>query len=564
MGRVDLAAITAQIGVAQIIGEDHQHIRPGGSRESGGLGRSRSRSCWGGSLRLFPGGSREICTIKFAQLAVEPGHSGGLFRLLSQIMEFVGVGVVVVELPPRLASIPQRVAVALGSHADAPQSGIFNFRERRPRRQLHVSYVVGGADVSHEAPAIHACGSRHARQAAHRWQDVDQFHRMFDHSHPAHAGWHRSWRRHDHQRHPRALLKERSLLPQAMLAEVVAMVAGEDDDRVVFELESPEGVEHGADLRIDKRHGRPIGLHRLAAQRPHQPLFLFVAHLECRCGELRIVVGRQLGQFDLLWRVLGKPAAGRHIRRVRPVEADCQKERLLRFGKALEQLHGARGTDAIGLLGIASLRRQPAHCAAKLARLERENQRLIGHIAATGIEHRIPAGGIIEAIGADLGWHAVVIELPHPLHPVASLPECLWQRHHIGSNGAEMPAVVAHLRVARPAAGEEACATRIAQRKLAISFGESHAPGGQRVDIGRTGGGIPIAMQRWAKVIAHHQQNVGPAGRWFGCPCRPTGQEHQEHQHTHREPPPENQRTQTHESLFLARYYLSNSPRRVV
>jgi pilus assembly protein FimV len=29
--------------------------------------------------------------------------------------------------------------------------------------------------------------------------------------------------------------------------------------------------------------------------------------------------------------------------------------------------------------------------------------------------------------------------------------------------------------------------------------------GGQSVDIGRTGGGIPEAMKRWAKVIAHHQ-----------------------------------------------------------
>ena len=468
-------------------------------------------------------------------------------------MEFVWVGVVVVELPPQPASIPERVAMALCSHADAPQSGIFNFRQRRPRRQLHVSYAAGGEHVSHEAPAINACRGRHARQTAHRWQDVDQFHRMFDHSYRAHAGRRRSRRRHDHQRHPRALLKERPLLPQAMLAEMVAMVAGEDDDRVVVELESPQGSDHAADLRIDKRHSRPVSLHRLAAEWPHQPLLLFVTHLERRRGELRIVVGRQLGQFDLLWRVFGKPAAGGHIGRVGPVEADCQKEWRLRFGEALQQFHGAGGADAVGLLGIGSLRRQPAHCAAKLPRLERKNQRLIGHIAAAGIEDRIPAGSVIEAIGADLGRHAVVIELPHPLHPVASLPERLRQRHHIGGDGAEMPAVVAHLRVARPAAGEEAGATGIAQRKLAIRFGESHAPGGEGIDIGRTGGGIPEAMKRWAEVIAHHQQNVRPPEcLWFGCPCRPTGQQsrqhqHQQHQHPHREPPPENRRTQSHE-----------------
>jgi hypothetical protein len=68
------------------------------------------------------------------------------------------------------------------------------------------------------------------------------------------------------QRHAGALFKEAHLLPQAVLAHVVAVVAGEDDDRVVGQAQPVERVDHAADLRVHEADAGVVGLHALAAQ----------------------------------------------------------------------------------------------------------------------------------------------------------------------------------------------------------------------------------------------------------------------------------------------------------
>ena len=67
--------------------------------------------------------------------------------------------------------------------------------------------------------------------------------------------------RDDQQRHAGALLEQAHLLPQAVLAHVVAVVAGEDDDRVVGQPEPIERVDDAADLRVHEADAGVIRLH---------------------------------------------------------------------------------------------------------------------------------------------------------------------------------------------------------------------------------------------------------------------------------------------------------------
>ena len=65
--------------------------------------------------------------------------------------------------------------------------------------------------------------------------------------------------RNDDERHARAFLEKRLLRPQAVLAELVAVVAGEQNDRVFIEVQFLESREHAADLRIHPRGRGVIG-----------------------------------------------------------------------------------------------------------------------------------------------------------------------------------------------------------------------------------------------------------------------------------------------------------------
>ena len=60
--------------------------------------------------------------------------------------------------------------------------------------------------------------------------------------------------RDDHERHAGAFLEQAALVPEAVFAEMPAVVAGEDDDGVVRQPEPLQRVEHAAGLRIDIAH----------------------------------------------------------------------------------------------------------------------------------------------------------------------------------------------------------------------------------------------------------------------------------------------------------------------
>ncbi len=60
-------------------------------------------------------------------------------------------------------------------------------------------------------------------------------------------------------------MRQSALLPDsAVLTEVVAVIALEDDERRVDELQPVEGIEEADDLRIDERDAGIVGLQRAA------------------------------------------------------------------------------------------------------------------------------------------------------------------------------------------------------------------------------------------------------------------------------------------------------------
>ena len=201
---------------------------------------------------------------------------------------------------------------------------------------------------------------------------------------------------------------------------------------------------------------------------------------------------------------------------MRTVEADRQEERLLLFREGLEPLDGPGSGAAVGLLGVGAVGGQPADRAPELPGHERKDQSLVIHVAALGIEDRVPAGGIIQAVGADLLGNAVVVELADPLDLKARVTKRLRQRDGVGDRLAKVPGVVANGGRGGPPAGEQARAAGVAERKLAVGPLEPHASGRQPIDARRLCRLVAIRPQRTAQVVADHEQDVSRRGRRFG------------------------------------------------
>ena len=99
----------------------------------------------------------------------------------------------------------------------------------------------------------------------------------------------------------------------------------------------------------------------------------------------------------------------------------------------LEQFNPAFGRDAIGLLIVRSIGRQPGQGTPQPAlRIQIGQLVLIILIAPARIDDIVPRLGVIQTIGPDLSRHAVVEYFSNPRHVEAILPIHLRQRERIG------------------------------------------------------------------------------------------------------------------------------------
>ena len=177
-----------------------------------------------------------------------------------------------------------------------------------------------------------------------------------------------------------------------MLAHVVAVIARKHDHGVVGEAEAVEGRDHAADLGVEEADARGVGLAGLS------PLFVghFVlfplATLERRGRNVGSILGYARHHGHLALGIEIEVATGRHVGRVRPVEADGQEEGPRAVGGALRQdLFGPRCDEPVGVGRVGGGRGEPTERGPKLTRLEREDLRLfLEVIDAGGIEGRLP------------------------------------------------------------------------------------------------------------------------------------------------------------------------------
>src|SRR5437763_1761736 len=96
----------------------------------------------------------------------------------------------------------------------------------------------------HDAAAFEIRRRREAADFGKAGEEIDELHQ------PRRDGRHAAGRR-DEQRDAGGFLEETHLVPEAaVLAEMVAVIAVEDDDRAVPEFQAIQRVEEDADLRV--------------------------------------------------------------------------------------------------------------------------------------------------------------------------------------------------------------------------------------------------------------------------------------------------------------------------
>ena len=169
----------------------------------------------------------------------------------------------------------------------------------------------------------------------------------------------------DDQRHHRRFVVQADLGPEIVLAQVVAVIAGEDDDRVVGLPGFLQGVEHFADLRIHVGDGGVVAADRflLAADvHLHVDAGLVV---DAGLGNVVPVAGDLRRQRQLVVRQKRlEVLLRRDERHMRADKADGEKERLA--GMLLDQFHGlgrglAVGVNQVVAIGLDDDERIAAH-----------------------------------------------------------------------------------------------------------------------------------------------------------------------------------------------------------
>src|SRR4051812_42657138 len=109
------------------------------------------------------------------------------------------------------------------------------------------------------------------------------------------------------------------------------------------------------------------------------------------------------------------------------IEPDGEIERTIFVG--FEQPNGLTGPNAIGLIGVVPLSRQPAEYRTKSSNsagisLQGKNLLFNVLIFSTGVENLFPRDRVIQAIGANLTRYAIVVQLPNTGSEITRLAKC--------------------------------------------------------------------------------------------------------------------------------------------
>ena len=315
------------------------------------------------------------------------------------------------------------------------------------------------------------------------------------------------------------------------------MVAEEDDDGPVGQIEFVQGSQHDTDLRVHEGGGGAIGLDGLATQIVGQLFLFFLVAAERRGRGAGTVVGGHLRRVDLVGRVHVEVLLRGDVGGVGAEEAARQEEGPV--GVLPEQFGDLCRGLAVGLFLIRPVGGQPAQGATETGRalgprIQREDLFLVVLVPAARVDRPFPAGRVVQAIGADLRGHAVVEKLADAGHAVAGLAEGLREALRIRHVLAELRGVLVDAQGIRAQARQEAGPARVAERELAVSPVEPDASSRQGVDVRRRPRAAVAAQCVVGQVVRDDEQHVHRPGRVGVRGARDEGESRQgENQPTH-------------------------------
>ena len=440
----------------------------------------------------------------------------------------------VVEFDPELALVPFRIAVAFGADRAADLTlgrGGLLLAARVDGTEIDLSIGdvipegVGTFQHRAEALAFDAFVGLEVAEVGDGRVEVDEFGDAL--GGPSVGGIARVT---NDERYAGRVFVEGALLPEAVLAEVIPVVADEHHDGVLLEALLLQLGQHQAELGVHEAHRGKVGLLGGALGVLGHPIVGDGGVGESHGGfRLTVAVGF-LGQLHLILRVLGEVRLRRDVGRVRTEEADREEERLIAL--LAEEVDRLRGDLAVGLFGIGAVGGEPAQGAtvitrahedlAHLARVlrcgragrdaDREDLVFVIAVAAAGIPDSFPRLRVVEAVGADLLRHAVVVELTDAGDGVAVVLEQLRHGHHVGDDLAELFRVIVDAGGVRAQAREEGGPARVAEGVLAVGAVEADAGAGEGVDVRRQRR-TAVGAHAGSAIVGDKQKDVLPRCR---------------------------------------------------
>ena len=314
----------------------------------------------------------------------------------------------------------------------------------------------------------------------------------------------------DDERGAGALLEHGAFLPDAVVfAEVVAVIAPEDNDGVVGEREAVEFVEHASHLGIDERDAGIVSLEGFAAvQFVEVVVGDGVVVGEGGSGNVVAVAVGCVGEADLFERIHLEVFLRGNKGGVGAKESGGDEEGVVLL--LVHHLDCFGGDHAVGLFFIGAFGREPAEGAADLSSgFGIEDEVFVGLVATDWIHGALPGGRVVEAIGADAGGDIVVVDFSNAGHEVVFLDEALREGDGVGNGVAEVGIEIVDFDLIGAEPGHDRGPAGIAKGELVVGTVEANTARRESVNVRRLDDKVSVATERGGQVIDCDEEDVG-------------------------------------------------------
>jgi hypothetical protein len=453
----------------------------------------------------------------FGEEGAELGHGLGMGWLAGEVGQFARVGGVIVKFAAFLSAIPFNVAVALGGDGAAHDLGEVVERGGQGAGIAGEAEDLGkGGAVPRGFRVFEQWFQTDAGEPGWRLEgcEIAQGGEEVDELDDTAAGFAAlgfgDLGGGDDEGRSGGFVKEGAFLPEAVLAEMVAVVAPEHDEGFVPELVVVEGIEDKADLSINEGDAGVVGAKGFTEGVVGQSVAGGGAVVREGCGrDVGAIGGGRVRQAGGAEGIGIEPGFWRDEGGVGAKEADGEEEGLLAEGVLAEEAGGFEGDHAVGLFGIGAVGGEPAEGGADgFFGGGVDDEGFVGDVAALGVEDAVPGGRVIEAVGADAVGHVVVEDLADACGDSAAPPEQLGQGDGVGQGVAEMAVEVVNLGGVGAEASEDGGAGGIAKGELAVGAFEEEAAGVEAVEVGGGEAGGPGAAEDVAEVVDGDEEDV--------------------------------------------------------